>query len=299
MNPKFKLALYLVLGIGLAVCIQALLAAMREGAAAPGSPLAGTHPPSPTNVAVTNVAVTNPAVANTATTNSAATNTLAADPGAALDEGAARKASPRMGRFMAFGVAGFFALVGLAVLIGHDVSRFLATRVENFIFNDDLKGVRDPEYDEAEAAWAKGDYLDSIQLMRDYYKKNPREVHVALRIAEVYESNLGNYLAAALEYEDVLRKPLPSERWGWAAIHLANLYSGKLNKFDAATQLLRRIADEYGQTAAAKKARERLGIPEPVPPPEPPPEPEPEPEPLAKAASKQPQSNLPPGFRPK
>lgn len=299
MNPKFKLALYLVLGIALAVCIQALLAAMREGAAAPGSLLAGTNLPSSTNVALTNVATTNLAVANTATTNSAATNPLATDPGAALDEGATRKASPRLGRFMAFGVAGFFALVGLAVLIGHDVSRFLATRVENFIFNDELKGMRDPEYDEAEAAWAKGDYLDSIQLMRDYYKKNPREVHVALRIAEIYESNLGNYLAAALEYEDVLLKPLPSERWGWAAIHLANLYSGKLNKLETATQLLRRIADEYGQTAAAKKARERLGIPEPLPPPEPPPEPEPEAEPLAKAASKQPQSNLPPGFRPK
>jgi TolA-binding protein len=297
MNPKIKLALYLVLGIALAVCIQVLLAAMREGAVAPGSPLVGTNPPSSTNVALTNVAGTNPAVANAATTNAAATNTSTSDQSAGIDEGAARKASPRMGRLMAFGVAGFFALVGLAVLIGHDVSRFLATRVENFIFNDDLKGVRDPEYDEAESAWAKGDYLDSIQLMRDYYKRNPREVHVALRIAEIYESNLGNYLAAALEYEEVLKKQLPAERWGWAAIHLANLYSGKLNKVEAATQLLRRIADEYGQTAAAKKARERLGIPEPLPPPEP--EPEPEPEPLSTEAPKQPQSNLPPGFRPK
>src|SRR6185369_5766560 len=122
----------------------------------------------------------------------------------------------------------------------------------------------DPEYDEAESAWAKGDYLDSIQLMRDYYKRNPREVHVALRIAEIYESNLGNYLAAALEYEEVLKKQLPAERWGWAAIHLANLYSGKLNRTEEAAALLRRIAEEYGQTAAAKKARERLGLPEPV-----------------------------------
>jgi TolA-binding protein len=297
MNPKFKLALYLVLGIALAICIQALLAAMREGAAAPGSSQAGTNPPALTNVAGTNLAVTNAAVTNAAVTNAATTNAVTADQSAAIDEGTARKASPRMGRFMAFAVAGFFALVGLAVLIGHDVSRFFATRVENFIFNDDLKGVRDPEYDDAEAAWAKGDYLDSIQLMRDYYRRNPREVHVALRIAEIYESNLGNYLAAALEYEEVLKKRLPAERWGWAAIHLANLYSGKLNKFDAATHLLHRIVDEYGQTAAAKKARERLGIPEPAPLPEP--EPEPEPEPVAKETLKQPQSNLPPGFRPK
>jgi hypothetical protein len=133
--------------------------------------------------------------------------------------------------------------------------------------------------------------------MRDYLKRHPREQYVALRIAEIYETDLHNYLAAALEYEDVLKKRLPAERWGWAAVHLANLYSGKLNKTEQATVLLRRIADEYGQTAAAKKARERLGLPEPVAvviPPTPEPEPEPEPKPAPA-----PPSNLPPGFRPK
>lgn len=298
MNPKVKLALYLVLGIGLAVCIRGLLGIAREDAtstASTGAALAGTNPAPATNVAVTNIALTN--VASATSTNAAATNTQVTQVAAATDDGATRKASPRMGRFMAFGVAGFFAVVALAILIGHDVSRFFAARVENFIFNDDLKGVRDPEYDEAEALWAKGDYLDSIQLMRDYYKRNPREVHVALRIAEIYEANLGNYLAAALEYEEVLKKNLPAERWGWAAIHLSNLYSGKLNKVEEATRLLHRIVDEFGHTAAAKKARERLGIPEPVPLPEP--EPEPEPEPVVKEAPKQPQHNLPPGFRPK
>jgi hypothetical protein len=130
--------------------------------------------------------------------------------------------------------------------------------------------------------------------MRDYLKRHPREQYVALRIAEVYETDLRNYLAAALEYEEVLKKRLPPERWGWAAIHLANLSSGKLNKTEEATKLLRRIVDEYGQTAAAKKARERLGLPEPVavvamPAPEPEPEKKPE----------SPPGNLPPGFRPK
>ena len=94
--------------------------------------------------------------------------------------------------------------------------------------------------------------------MREYLQKNPREQHVALRIAEIYESNLSNPLAAALEYEEVLKKNLPAERWGWAAIHLANLYSGALNQPDKAVALLRRIDAEYGTTSAAKKARERL-----------------------------------------
>ena len=200
-----------------------------------------------------------------------------------------------MGRMMTYGVAGFFALIGLSVLIGHDVSRYFANRFEDFVYNDDLKGVHSPDYEQAEEAWKRGDHLDAIQLMRDFYKKNPREAHVALRIAEIYESNLGNYLAAALEYEDVLQKRLAPERWGWAAIHLANLYSGKLNNTEDATRLLHRIVDEYGQTAAAKKARERLGIPEPLPPEEPTPETGPPESPPAQ----EPPSNLPPGFRPK
>jgi len=133
--------------------------------------------------------------------------------------------------------------------------------------------------------------------MRDYLKKHPREQYVALRIAEIYEADLRNYLAAALEYEEVLKKRLPTERWGWAAIHLANLYSGKLNRTEEATALLRRIVDEYGQTAAAKKARDRLGIPEPteaLPAAMPAPAPA-APEPPPPEAP----SNLPPGFRPK
>jgi hypothetical protein len=202
-----------------------------------------------------------------------------------------------MGRMMGYGAGMFLCLVGLGLLIGNDLSRFLSNRVDDFIFNDNLEGVKDPEYEEAERVWASGQHLDAIQLMRDYLKRHPREQYVALRIAEIYETDLHNYLAAALEYEEVLKKRLPAERWGWAAVHLANLYSGKLNKTEQATVLLRRIADEYGQTAAAKKARERLGLPEPVAvviPPTPEPEPEPEPKPAPA-----PPSNLPPGFRPK
>jgi tetratricopeptide (TPR) repeat protein len=190
-----------------------------------------------------------------------------------------------------YGALAFVALVALAIVGARDVSHFLATKVEDFVFNDDLEGVRDPEYEEAEKVWLKGDHLEAIQLMRDYLKKHPREQYVALRIAEIYEKDLANPLAAALEYQEVLKKKLPPDRWGWAAIHLANIYSGKLNKMEEAEALLRRIINEHPQTAAAKKARERLGEPEQLivaAPPEPRPElPEP------------PKSNLPPGFRPK
>ena len=198
---------------------------------------------------------------------------------------------------IAYGITMFFTLIGLAVMIGYDVSKFFANRVNDFIFNDDLKGVKDPEYEEAEHIWAKGDHLGAVGLMREYLNRHPREQYVALRIAEIYESDLRNYLAAALEYEEILKKKLPDERWGWAAIHLANLYSGKLNKPEQATALLHRIAEQYGRTAAAKKARERLGLP---PPAEAAVAAAPEPEAVVETKGEEPPaSNLPKGFRPK
>ncbi len=211
-----------------------------------------------------------------------------------------------VGYLGAFVVSAFL----LVLLIARDVTQFIGNRAVDFVFNDDLKGVFDPEYEEAESMWANGKPLDAIQLMREYLKKHPREQYVALRIAEIYEKDLKNYLAAALEYEQVLKHKLPRERWGWAAIHLCNIYS-KMGKPDQTVALLRRIADEYGDTAAAKKARKRLALYESAgdagalgtdaiedpnaPDLEPPP---PTAAPPQKTESA-PASNLPPGFRPK
>ncbi len=204
------------------------------------------------------------------------------------DETAARPSSRSMSRVMAYGGVAFLCVVGLGLLLAHDFSHFTAGQVERFIFDDNLEGTKDPEYEEAEQVWANGQHLEAVRLMREYLEQHPREQYVALRIAEIYEKDLNNPLAAALEYEEILKKKLPPERWGWAAIHLANLYSGKLNQPEQATTLLERIVNDYGQTAAARKARERLGLPElsPAEPPAPKPE-------------DTPPSNLPPGFRPK
>lgn len=290
MNPKVKLVLYVLLAGAFAFCGWKFFQASRDTDAG-GSPVPGTN--------VAGAGTQALVLTNIVSTNAASSNAVAVI--GTGDDGTARRASGRVGRMMAYGVAAFFALVGLSVMIGYDVSRFFANRVEDFIFNDDLKGVKDPEYEEAENIWAKGDYLDAVQLMRDYYKRHPSEVYVALRIAEIYETNLHNYLAAALEYEEVLKRRLPAERWGWAAIHLANLYSGKLNKPTEAAELLHRIANEYGQTAAAKKARERLGLPEPMLADviEAAAEPQAAATPVVAAPADKPASNLPPGFRPK
>lgn len=217
------------------------------------------------------------------------------------------KGMANLGAFLA-------VVIILGLMVAYDVTQYLGNRSVDLLFNEDLKGVHNPEYEEAEALWANGKPLDAIQAMREYLKKNPREQYVALRIAEIYEKDLHNDLAAALEYEQVLVQKLPRERWGWAAIHLCNLYS-RMGKNDQCVALLRRIESEYGETAAAKKARKRLsmfesagdetslGVDMPEDPNMPDAAPAPATKPrvrvVAKKQEETPASNLPPGFRPK
>jgi tetratricopeptide (TPR) repeat protein len=150
----------------------------------------------------------------------------------------------------AWGAGLVLSLVGLGLFVANDLSHFVSGRAMKVFYNEEGEGVANPDYEKAEEEWAKGNFLDAIQLLRDYLKLNSREQHVALRIAEIYEKDLQNYLAAALEYEEVLKQKLPPERWGWAAVHLCNLYSSKLNQPEKAIILLQRIVAEYGAPGA-------------------------------------------------
>jgi hypothetical protein len=158
-----------------------------------------------------------------------------------------------------YAAAAFGVLLALGLLVAYDLSQYFAHRAHRALYNEEGEGIANPEYEQAEQVWADGDHLEAIRLMREYLIKNPREQHVALRIAEIYEKDLSNPLAAALEYEEVLTKKLHRENWGWAAIHLCNLYY-RLNKPDKALALLQRIDAEYSETAAAEKARKRLAM---------------------------------------
>ena len=205
--------------------------------------------------------------------------------------------SPSYGKMIRYGLLCALGFIGFAFLLARDVSQFFANKAEQSLFNDDGAPV-DPEYEQAEELWKDGKYLEALNAMREYLGKHPREQYVALRIAEIYEENLHNPLAAALEYEELLKKKLPAERWGWAAIHLANLYSGKLNQSEKSILLLRRIDSDYGQTAAANKARERLAQIDPtfIPAAQPGASVDAE---TTSRSTPAPVSNLPPGFRPK
>jgi len=268
----------------------------RDTNAAPGAP--SSQAASPTNLpaVTTNTA---PAAANLAASATNAAGTNGASAKFSKDRAqqiAAEKGSGRMGLWTALFV---LSLAGLGLFAARDLANFFGNRALRTLYNDDLEGVGSPDYEKAEEVWASGRHLEAIGLMREYLVKNPREQHAAIRIAEIYEKDLGNHLAAALEYEEVLKHKLPDERWGWSAIHLCNLYF-KLNHEEKAFDLLRRLVSEYPNTAAAEKGRKRLEQVDGAPaasqevaesqssPSAPPP-----------ADASSPGSQLPPGFRPK
>lgn len=151
---------------------------------------------------------------------------------------------------------------GLALLVARDIGAVIGGRAGALYYDEDEvnENSRNALYEQADTAWNNNDYLEAIRLLRLYIKENPREQHAALRIAEIYDKDLGNYLAAALELEEVLKQRLKPDRWGWTAIKLSNLYTGKLNQSAKAIALLNRLVDEYPQTAAAEKARKRLAM---------------------------------------
>tara|TARA_B100001964_G_C14185428_1_gene578385 strand:- start:105 stop:938 length:834 start_codon:yes stop_codon:yes gene_type:complete len=150
------------------------------------------------------------------------------------------------------------ALIVFALLVARDVSTLAGERVGGNYLTKSTKSQKADMYEEAEAIWADGAYVDAIDSFRDYLKTFPGEYHVHKRIAEIYENDLGSFRAAAMEYEEMLEIDIPQARWGWVAIHLCNLYSGKLDDADRAFALLQRVADECGDTSPALKARDRL-----------------------------------------
>ncbi len=206
-----------------------------------------------------------------------------------------QKMAPRKtGYYLGFWGAGLvLSMVTLGALVAHQVGSLLGQRAAETFVEDGEEAVKGPDYEAAEEEWTRGNHLEAIRLLREYLEKNPRAQHVALRIAEIYEKDLGNPLAAALEYEEILGRKLPPERWGWAAIHLCNIYTGKLNQPQKGIDLLRRIVAEHGETAAAEKARTRLdqlaeeGVIPPITPSAP------------QAEAELPSPKLPPGFAPK
>jgi tetratricopeptide (TPR) repeat protein len=149
------------------------------------------------------------------------------------------------------------SLIATATLVGLDLRKVIKSRAEAWMLEAGGSTDPVPELEEAQKVRAAGDPLDAIRMLREYLQANPYEIHVMGRIAEIYRYDLKNDLAAALEYEEMLKRKLPDDQWAWAALHLAKLY-GRLNDLDKSVTLLERLDQKYGHTIAGRRAKKAL-----------------------------------------
>ena len=91
------------------------------------------------------------------------------------------------------------ALLVFALLVARDVSHLTGERVGGNYLTKSDKSQKADMYEDAEAIWADGAYVDAIDSFREYIKVYPDEYHAYKRIAEIYEKDLGSFRAAALE----------------------------------------------------------------------------------------------------
>lgn len=268
MNPQVKLGLYVVSLLCTLVFGTLFVKAWRHAnapaveSASPPRTAAAAGPR--TETAKTNTVVAAPGDTNAPAATKDGEDTVAnADAAQEPEREAvpARAQTSGMGRGFArvilWGLLAFASLAALASMGAYDLSHYAANRAERSLFDDEGETVRETTYELVEKAYGAGDFLEAIRLLREFLKEDPKAVHGQIRIAEIYEKDLNNPLAAALEYEEVLKKPLEPERKGWTAIHLVNLYN-RLDRPEQAVELMKRIVAEVPETPAAQKARERL-----------------------------------------
>jgi hypothetical protein len=165
-------------------------------------------------------------------------------------------AGSKLQMFTYLGFLGFFAVI-LIVLSSFDLKDFFGKQVERIMVQSAPPTDSVPELEEAQRLRASGEPLDAIRILREYLQANPYHLHVMSRIAEVYRYDLGNDLAAALEYEELLKHKLPDDQWAWAALHLAKLY-GRLNELEKSVALLDRLDSKFGHTIAGRRAKKAL-----------------------------------------
>lgn len=183
-------------------------------------------------------------------------------PGEDAEETATNRTNRRVGRnyfrLLGYTIGFAAALLVLGLIAAQDFGHLLKFRLGKEVSYVDARFERNAQYERAEHLALKGDHAGAIRLLQAIVAKHPGHTHSVLRIAELYDKELQDYPRAALHYEEVLKLKLPPEQWGWAAIRLSNIYSGKLQQPKAALALIHRLAAEHPGTAAGAKALKRL-----------------------------------------
>lgn len=185
-----------------------------------------------------------------------------ATPGEDGEETTTVRTNRRVGRnyfrLLGYTVGFAAAMLVLGFVAAQDFGHLLKFQLGKEVSYVDARSERKAQYERAEHLALKGSAHDAIKLLQAIIAKHPNHVHSILRIAELYDKELRDFPNAALHYEEVLKLKIPDEQWGWVAIRLANIYSGKLSQPQLALDLIRRLAAERPGTQAGAKALKRL-----------------------------------------
>lgn len=152
------------------------------------------------------------------------------------------------------------SLVGLGLVVAQDFGHVLKFGLGKQVSYVSDKAARTAAYEHAEQVAMRGQHHEAIKLLQAILLKHPGHAHSLLKIAEIYDKELQDFPRAAQSYELLLEQPLPAEQWGWIAIRLSNIYTGKLAQPQAALKILQRLAVDFPETQAGGKALKRLAM---------------------------------------
>lgn len=176
---------------------------------------------------------------------------------ASFNRATAAGSTPHASR--AYGLFSLYLIVGaaLAMFVAWDVSQFLGWQAEKLFLGGGRLSSLTPTWWKAERLRKEENSDEAVRVLREAFEVHPRQWRLGVRIAEIYQHDLNNPLAAALEYEDILQRRLPRPARAWLMVRLATCYL-LLKRLDDAAAKLREVKEKFPRTPAAEKAERRL-----------------------------------------
>ena len=145
----------------------------------------------------------------------------------------------------------------LAVFVAWDVAQFFGWQAERLFLGGGRLSRLTPTWWRAERLCKVGEGDEAVRVLRAAASAHPRQWRLGVRIAEIYQHDLTNPLAAALEYEELLKRRLPRPARAWLMVRLAACYL-LLRRVEESAAMLRLVMVKFPRTPAGKKAARRL-----------------------------------------
>lgn len=159
----------------------------------------------------------------------------------------------------AYSLFAVYLLAGaaLALFVAWDVSQFFGWQAERLFLGGGSLSSLTPTWWKADRLRREQQVDEAIRVLRDAFEAHPRQWRLGVRIAEMYQHDLNNPLAAALEYEHLLQARLPRQARAWLMVRLGTCYL-LLRRLEDAEAKLREVSEKFPNTPAAEKAERRL-----------------------------------------